>query len=124
MARLRAAWPSGPLLAQPVLRAAAFAAVGLFGVLVGIALPHGDAPGQQGGGLAGTPGGTPVVERLELAPANPSFAPTSDDMRLDSVWQDGDVAGGVEPGDPPGADTDDAEGGIGQIAALDRIPLI
>ena len=69
-----------------------------------------------------------VVERLEPSPANPSFAPASDDLRLESVWEEGDVAGGIEPddppGDPPGAGTDDPEGGIGQIAALDRIPLI
>ena len=124
MVRLRAAWPPGPLLAQPVLRLAAFAAVGLFGLLVGIALPRGDAPGKQGGGPAETPGGMAVVERLEPSPANPSFAPASDDMRLESVWQDADFAGGVEPGDTPGAGTDDPEGGIGQTAALDRIPLI
>ncbi len=124
MARLRAAWPPGPLLAQPALRLAAFAAVGVFGLLVGIALPHGDAPGGQAGGPVGTPGGTVVVERLEPSPANPSFAPAGDDMRLESVWEDGDVDGGVEPGDPPGAGPDDPEGGIGQIAALDRIPLI
>ncbi len=124
MARLRAAWPPGPLLAQPALRLAAFAAVGLFGLLVGIALPRGDAPGKQAGGPAETPGGMAVVERLEPSPANPPFAPASDDMRLESVWEDGDVAGGVEPGDAPGAGTDDPEGGIGQTAALDRIPLI
>ena len=127
MAHLRAAWPSGPLRAQPVLRAAAFAAVGLFGLLVGIALPHDDAPGRQAGGPAGTPGGmavVAVVERFEGAPANLSFAPASDDLGLESIWEDGDVAGGVEPGDPPGAGPDDPEGGIGQIAALDRIPLI
>ena len=124
MARLRAAWPSGPLLAQPALRLAAFATVGLFGLLVGIALPPGEVPGKQAGGPAGTAGGMAVVERLEPSPENPFFAPASDDMRLESVWEDGDVAGGVEPGDPPGADTDDPEGGIGQIAALDRIPLI
>lgn len=116
MARLRAAWLGGPVFTHPAARPAAFAAVGLFGLLIGAALPRGEVPWDAS---VSAPVSAPVSALVDSR-----AAPATERLAAPPTWDEPENAGDADAGDAPDTTTEITEDGIGEIAALDLVPLI